>query len=39
MAEIAGVDLFPVDIGMASDVPAVTKPEYKVMYGTKRYAL
>lgn len=35
MAEIAGADLFPVDIGMASDVPAVTKPEYKVMSGTK----
>ena len=35
MAEIAGADLFPVDIGMVSDVPAVTKPEYKVMSGTK----
>ena len=35
MAEIAGVDLFPVDIGMAVDVPAVTKAEYKVMSGTK----
>lgn len=35
MAEIAGADLFPVDIGMASDVPSVTKPEYKVMSGTK----
>lgn len=35
MSEIAGVQLFPVDIGMASDVPAVTKPEYKVMSGTK----
>lgn len=35
MAEIAGADLFPVDIGMAADVPAVTKPEYKVMNGTK----
>ena len=35
MAEIAGVELFPVDIGMAVDVPAVTKPEYKVMSGTK----
>lgn len=35
MAEIGGVDLFPVDIGMVSDVPAVTNPEYKVMYGTK----
>lgn len=35
MAEIAGVDLFPVDIGMAVDVPAVTRPEYKIMNGTK----
>ena len=35
MAEIAGADLFPVDIGMASDVPTVTKTEYKVMSGTK----
>ena len=34
MAETAGVDVFPVDIGVASDVPGVTKPEYKVMYGT-----
>lgn len=35
MAEIAGTDLFPVDIGMVSDVPDVTNPEYKVMSGTK----
>ncbi len=35
MAEIAGADLFPIDIGMASDVPDVTRPEYKVMSGTK----
>lgn len=35
MAEVAGVDLFPVDIGMVADVPAVTRPEYKVAYGTK----
>ena len=35
MAEVAGVELFPVDIGMATDVAAVTKPEYKVMSGTK----
>ncbi len=35
MAEVAGTDLFPVDIGMASDVPAVTRSEYKVSYGTK----
>lgn len=34
MAEIAGVDLFPIDIGMAVDVPAVTRPEYKIMNGT-----
>ena len=35
MAEVAGTDLFPVDIGMAVDVPAVTRAEYKVSYGTK----
>ena len=35
MAEVAGVDLFPVDIGMVTDVPAVTRSEYKVAYGTK----
>lgn len=34
MAELAGVDIFPVDIGMAVDVPAVTRPEYKIMSGT-----
>ena len=35
MAELAGVDLYPVDIGMAVDVPAVTRTEYKIMNGTK----
>lgn len=35
MGELAGVDLFPVDIGMAEDVPSVTKPMQKVAYGTK----
>lgn len=35
MSETAGVDVFPVDIGVASDVPGVTRPEYKVMYGTE----
>ena len=35
MAELAGVDLYPVDIGMAADVPAVTRTEYKIMNGTK----
>ena len=35
MGELAGVELFPVDIGMASDVPSVTKKADKVAYGTK----
>lgn len=35
MAERAGVDLFPIDIGMVRDVEAVTKKEYKVAYGTR----
>lgn len=35
MSEVAGVDLFPVDIGMAVDVPGLTKPEYKVASGTR----
>ena len=35
MAQIAGVDLFPIDIGMVSDVPGVTKKEYKIAPGTK----
>lgn len=35
MAETAGVDLFPIDIGMVTDVPSVTDPKDKVMYGTK----
>lgn len=38
MSEVAGVDLFPVDIGMVSDVPSVTKPEFKVAYGTRNLA-
>lgn len=35
MAETAGVDLFPVDIGMTTDVPSVTRKEEKIAYGTK----
>ena len=35
MSEVAGVDLFPVDIGVARDVDHVTRPEYKAAYGTK----
>lgn len=38
MAKIAGVDLFPVDIGMVTDVPSVTKPEQKIAYGTRNFA-
>lgn len=37
MGEVAGVELFPVDIGMASDVPSVTKAEQKIAYGTKNF--
>lgn len=39
MAEVAGVDLFPVDIGMAVDVPSVTRPGDKIARGTKDFAL
>ena len=39
MAETAGVDLFPIDIGMVTDVPSVTDPKDKVMYGTKNMAM
>lgn len=35
MAGVAGADLFPVDIGVAADVPGVTCRRDKVMYGTK----
>lgn len=38
MSKVAGVDVFPVDIGMIRDVPAVTRPEYKVAYGTQDMA-
>ena len=37
MAQIAGVDLFPIDIGMVSDVPGVTKKEYKNCTWYKKY--
>ncbi len=37
MAEEAKVDLFPVDVGMATNMH-VTKKEYKVMYGTHNFA-
>ena len=39
MAETAGMDLFPIDIGMVTDVPSVTDPKDKVMYGTKNMAM
>ena len=38
MAQIAGVDLFPIDIGMIRDVEGVSRPEDKVAYGTKNMA-
>lgn len=38
MSEIAGVDLFPVDIGMVSDVQSVTRAEQKIAYGTRNLA-
>jgi len=38
MSQVAGADVFPVDVGMAVDVPSVTKAEYKVAYGTKNFA-
>lgn len=38
MAQVAGVDLFPVDIGMASDVPGLTRAEYKIVRGTANMA-
>ena len=38
MSRVAGVDLFPVDIGIASDVPGLTRSERKVAYGTRNLA-
>lgn len=38
MCDVAGVDIFPVDIGMAVDVPSVTKLKDKISYGTKNLA-
>lgn len=38
MAERAGCDVFPVDIGVAVDVDGVTDPAKKVMYGTNNIA-
>ncbi len=35
MAKTAGADIIPIDIGVAADVPSVTIPEKKVMYGTR----
>lgn len=38
MCDVAGVDVLPMDIGMAVDVPSVSKREHKVCYGTKNFA-
>lgn len=37
MARRAGVDVYPVDIGIASDVPGLTDPSMKVSYGTGNF--
>ena len=38
MAEVAGVDIYPVDIGMITDVKNVTRKNEKTAYGTKNFA-
>lgn len=38
MSEVAGVDLYPVDIGMAVDVPSLTRNDRKTAYGTRNFA-
>ncbi|WP_455717890.1 nicotinate-nucleotide--dimethylbenzimidazole phosphoribosyltransferase [Anaerosporobacter sp.] len=35
MAQIAKADVMPIDIGIAVDVPSITKRELKVAYGTR----
>ncbi|MCP1102169.1 nicotinate-nucleotide--dimethylbenzimidazole phosphoribosyltransferase [Aequitasia blattaphilus] len=37
MGKLAGVDIFPIDIGMNVDVPSLTQKEYKVAYGTRNF--
>lgn len=37
MSSLAGVDVVPIDVGMARDVASVTKKEYKVSYGTRNF--
>lgn len=39
MSSIAGVDVYPVDIGMSVDVPSVTKAAQKVALGTRNLAI
>lgn len=38
MCDVAKVDVLPIDIGMAVDVPSVSKKEQKVRYGTRNFA-
>lgn len=38
MADVAGVEIYPVDMGMIRDVQAVTRAEDKVGYGTRDFA-
>ena len=37
MCNVAGTDVFPVDIGMAVDVPSVPGGRHKVAYGTRNF--
>lgn len=39
MSQVAGARVFPVDIGMLSDVPDLTESRQKVAYGTKNFAM
>lgn len=38
MSQVAGVDVCPVDIGMVSDVPSLTRKDRKVAHGTRNMA-
>ncbi|MDO4515420.1 MAG: nicotinate-nucleotide--dimethylbenzimidazole phosphoribosyltransferase, partial [Lachnospiraceae bacterium] len=38
MASLAGVDIFPIDIGIARDVEGLTVSAWKVTNGTKNFA-
>ncbi|HEX3021694.1 MAG TPA: nicotinate-nucleotide--dimethylbenzimidazole phosphoribosyltransferase [Lachnospiraceae bacterium] len=39
MARVAGVEVFPVDIGIAVDVPSITRKDRKIAYGTRNMTM